>query len=117
MTIFKEKEKIEEKGRMVLSSDTDNLPFKVAIQSPDHEPAHAHVLDKDIKKEIGQFLITAVKPKTPLDIHDFNIGITDDMRKQIFTWSRQHNKFLSKISNWESLMMFAKVNANSTKNN
>jgi hypothetical protein len=113
MDIIEEKQQLEEMGRMIVSYDTDKLPFKVAIQSPDHDPPHAHVLDKKGKLEIGQFLVIAGTPRKPSDIKDYKQGITDEIRDAIFAWSSKPCRALPKATNWEQLVALVRINSNS----
>jgi hypothetical protein len=56
----------------VINSPKDNLSFRVAIKLPDHQPPHAHIMDKATgKKELGQFLIDEKPPEKPEDIKDY----------------------------------------------
>jgi hypothetical protein len=105
MIIVQEKQQLDEMSRLVVSNSSDNLPFRIVVNSPDHQPPHAHVLDKQTgKKELGQFKISPVAPKRPVDIEDYKQGVTDEMRGYIFKWAGSANKspFL-KGSNWQSL--------------
>jgi hypothetical protein len=104
MVILKEKEPLDEMAILVASSMRDDLPFRIAVKNPDHQPPHAHLVDNDTgKKELGQFLIPTTKPKTSSDIKDYKKGITDGMRTTIFLWMRGKNKFQPKLTNWEVL--------------
>jgi hypothetical protein len=95
----------------VVSSVTDNIPFQIAIKAPDHQPPHAHVMDKETgKKEIGQFLVSDKHPGIPSAIKDYKQGINDEMREAIFEWSKQHHKILTKQTNWEVLWNEWKMN-------
>jgi hypothetical protein len=70
MVIFQE-DKLSEMAILVASSP-EELPFKVAIKSPDHLPPHSHVMDKETgKKELGQFLLSDRIPSKPDDIKDY----------------------------------------------
>jgi hypothetical protein len=100
-----EQQKLDEMAIQVVSSRNDELPFRVAIKSPDHQPPHAHIMDLSTgKKEIGQFLIDNNSPNKPEDIKDYKQGITDEMRQAIFEWSKRRNKDLPKTTNWEMLV-------------
>jgi hypothetical protein len=113
MDIIDEKQRLEEMGQMIVSFDTDKLPFKVAIQSPDHDPPHAHVLDKKGKKEIGQFLVMAATPRKSSDIKDYKQGIPDEVREAVFAWSSKPCRALPKNTNWEQLVALVRINSNS----
>ena len=103
MVIFEEN-KLDEMAVLVISSVADDLPFRVAINSPDHPPPHAHVLDKETgTKELGQFLLSDRLPRKPIDIKDFKQGITDEIREVIFKWARLPHKSFRKYKNWEVL--------------
>jgi hypothetical protein len=102
MVIFHE-DRLNEMAIADISSATDNLPFKIVLKLPDHEPRHAHILDKnDISKEKGQILIPRTKPKSPLDIKDYKKGeLSDDDRKIILGWMGKKNKMFTKYTNLE----------------
>jgi hypothetical protein len=106
MIIVKEKQQFDEMAILAVSSFDDGLPFRVAIKSPDHQPPHAHVMDKTTgKKELGQFLISPNLPQKINDIKDYKQGISDEMRTLIFDWAKFPNKrFFGKINNWEALV-------------
>ena len=111
MVILKEKQNLDEMARLLVSSRADKLPFRIAVQSPEHPPPHAVVLDLQTGKTIiGEFLISKSLPRSPDDIKDFRKGITDEMRALIFQWARLPNQgFLNKFSNWETLnLLWAK---------
>jgi hypothetical protein len=92
-------------------SSKGELPFKVAIKTPDHQPPHAHVMDlKTGKTEIGQFLIPKAMPQKAEDIKDYKQGITDEMRNAIFNWLKAPHKDLPKITNWDALLVVWKTN-------
>jgi hypothetical protein len=104
MIIVQEKQNLDEMTRLSVSSLSDNLPFQVVVNSPDHQPPHAHLMDNATgKKELGQFLIPASKPRTPSDIKDYKQGISDDMRNTLFLWIRGKSKSQPKLTNWEFL--------------
>jgi hypothetical protein len=104
MIIVLEEQELNEMAIQVISSLADNLPFRITIKSPDHQPPHAHIMDNDTgKKELGQFLIPLSKPWVPSDIKDYKQGITDAMRNTIFLWMRQRNKLAPSYTNWEFL--------------
>ncbi|MDR0683218.1 MAG: hypothetical protein LBG15_15460 [Dysgonamonadaceae bacterium] len=102
--------KLDEMAIQPVSSKGE-LPFKVAIKTPDHQPPHAHVMDlKTGKTEIGQFLIPKSIPQKAEDIKDYKQGITDEMRNDIFNWSKSPHKALPKITNWDALLVVWKTN-------
>jgi hypothetical protein len=104
MIVFQEKQNLDEMAILVVSAREDNLPFRIAIKSPDHQPPHAHIMDlKNGKTELGQFLVSNNPPSKPEDIKNYKQGITDDMRQAIFTWSKYPHKVLRKYTNWEAL--------------
>jgi hypothetical protein len=104
MIIVQEKQKLDEMARLSISSLSDNLPFQIVINSPDHQPPHAHVMDNDTgKKELGQFLIPMTKPRSSSDIKDYKKGIADEMRTTVFLWIRGKSKLQPKLTNWELL--------------
>jgi hypothetical protein len=104
------KQKFDEMAIQPVSSDGE-LPFKVAVKTPDHLPPHAHVMDiKTGKKEIGQFLIPKKLPDKVEDIKDYKQGITDEMRKAIFRWLKAPHEALPKITNWDALLVVWKTN-------
>jgi hypothetical protein len=104
MIIISEKQQLDEMARLSVSSLSDNLPFQIVVNSPDHSPPHAHLMDNATgKKELGQFLIPASKPRSSSDIKDYKQGITDEMRTTIFLWMRGKNKLLPRETNWEFL--------------
>jgi hypothetical protein len=104
MVIIKEKQKLDEMAILVVSS-LEELPFRIAIKSPDHQPPHVHIMDKETgKKEIGQFLLTFTPPKKPEDIRDYKQGVSNEMRELIFRWAKSPNKRAwGKLTNWEAL--------------
>ena len=103
--------RFEEMAIRVVSSATDNLQFRVAIKAPDHQPPHAHVMDKKTGKiEIGQFLVSEKMPGLPSAIKDYKQGIDDEMREAIFKWAGRPHKHLSKQTNWEVLWFEWKMN-------
>jgi hypothetical protein len=102
--VKKEKQQLDEMAIQVVSSMQDDLPFRVAVKSPDHPPPHAHLMDNATgRKNLGQFLIPATKPRVSSDIKDYKQGITDEMRTTLFLWMRGKNKFRPKLTNWEIL--------------
>jgi hypothetical protein len=106
-----EDQELNEMAIQAVSSLADNLPFRITIKSPDHQPPHAHIMDNDTgKKEIGQFLIPASKPRASSDIKDYKQGITDEMRTTIFLWMRSRSKLLPRVTNWELLCTVWKLN-------
>jgi hypothetical protein len=95
-----EEQQLNEMAIQSVSSIRDNLPFRVAIKSPDHQPPHAHVMDNDNgKEELGQFLIPASKPRDLSDIKDYKQGITDSMRRTILLWMKSRSNLLPKVTN------------------
>jgi hypothetical protein len=106
-----EKRAFDEMAIQSVSSMRDNLPFRIAIKSPDHQPPHAHIMDNDTgKKDLGQFLIPDSKPRDPSDIKDYKKGITDDMRRTILLWTRSRSNLLPRVTNWELLRTVWKLN-------
>jgi hypothetical protein len=100
----KENQNLDEMARQSISHPTDDLPFRVVINAPDHSPPHAHLMDRKTgQKEIGQFLIPASKPKSSADIQNYKQGIPDDIRNTLFLWMRGKSKFISGKTNWEFL--------------
>jgi hypothetical protein len=111
MVVFQEKQKLDEMARLSISSLSDNLPFQIVVNSPDHQPPHAHVMDNDTgKKELGQFLIPLSKPRASSDIKDYKKGVTDEMRTTIFLWMRGKSKLISGKTNWEPLCIAWRFN-------
>jgi hypothetical protein len=104
MIIIKENQKLDEMAIMVISSKSDNLPFKIAIQNPDHLPPHAHIKDLETgKKELGQFIISKSLPRRPEDIKDYKQGISDEWRQMIFQWAKNRCAKFKAAKNWEVL--------------
>jgi hypothetical protein len=104
MIVTREEAWLNEMAIQSISSMKDNLPFRITIKSPDHQPPHAHIMDNDTgKKDLGQFLIPASKPRDPSDIKDYKKGITDDMRRTILLWMKSRSNLQSKLTNWELL--------------
>jgi hypothetical protein len=102
---------LNEMAIQVVSSREDELPFRVAIKAPDHQPPHAHVMDLATgKEEIGQFLISENLPRKAEDIKDYKQGISDEMREAIFKWSKYSYKFASELTNWKALNVFWRPN-------
>jgi hypothetical protein len=94
-----------------VSSLADEIPFRVAIKSPDHQPPHARLMDNATgKKELGQFLIPLSKPRGPSDIKDYKQGIADDTRNTLFLWMRAKSKLLPIATNWELLRTVWQLN-------
>jgi hypothetical protein len=105
MIIMKEKQQLDEMARLSISSLSDKLPFRIVINAPDHQPPHAHILDRRTgKKELGQFLIPTSMPMTPSDIKDYKNGITDEMRNAILLWMGKPCKLLLEVTNWKFLV-------------
>jgi hypothetical protein len=103
-------QKFDEMAIQPVSSDGE-LPFKVAIKSPDHQPPHAHVMDlKTGKTEIGQFLIPQKLPGKAEDINDYKQGITEEMRQAIFRWLKAPHNPAPEITNWRALFIVWKTN-------
>jgi hypothetical protein len=106
-----EEQELNETAIQIISSLTDNLPFRVAVKIPDHQPPHAHLTDNATgKKEFGQFLIPASKPRIPSDIKDYKQGIADDTRNTLFLWMRAKSKLLPRETNWEFLSAVWRLN-------
>jgi hypothetical protein len=104
MVILKEKQKFDEMVIQIVSSRKDGLSFRIAIKAPDHNPPHAHVMDlKTGKTELGQFLVSENPPRKPKDIKNYKMGITDEMREEIFDWANRPNQDLPGITNWAVL--------------
>jgi hypothetical protein len=111
MVILREKQKFDEMAILVVSAREDNLQFRIAIKSPDHQPPHAHVMDlKTGKKELGQFLVSNNPPRKIDDIKNYKQGVDDEIRKAIFEWSKSPHKVLRKYTNWEALYLQWTVN-------
>jgi hypothetical protein len=105
-----DEQKFDEMAIQPISSDGE-LPFKIAIKSPDHLPPHAHVMDlKTGKKEIGQFLIPKNLPQKAEDIKDYKQGITDEMRNDIFHWLKSPHEAAPEVTNWRALLIVWKTN-------
>jgi hypothetical protein len=95
---------LNEMSIQAISSRKDGLPFRITTKSPDHAPPHAHIMDLATgKKEQGQFLVSKNPPRSPKDIENYKQGVTDDMRKAIFEWSKLPWKKSPDISNWQAL--------------
>jgi hypothetical protein len=111
MIIWQEKTQLDEMAIQVVSSRKDGLPFRIAIKAPDHKPPHAHIMDlKTGKAELGQFLISRNPPRSVEDIKDYKQGITDEMRKAVFEWSKVPHEDFPKNTNWEVLYIVWKPN-------
>jgi hypothetical protein len=109
--VILEKNKLDEMAILVASSSLDNLPFRIAVKSPDHSPPHAHIMDKETgKTELGQFLLSVKIPSKPSDIKDYKKGITSEMRLAIFKWAKLPHKVLTKYKNWEALNFLYSLN-------
>jgi hypothetical protein len=103
MIIVQENQKLEEMAILVVSSRDDNLPFRITIKSPDHQPPHAHIMDlKTGKIELGQFLLSRSMPRSLKDIKDYKQGLADEMRQKILEWAPLKNKRFNK-NNWDAL--------------
>jgi hypothetical protein len=99
-----EEQQLNEMAIQSISSMKDNIPFRIVIKSPDHQPPHANIMDNDTgKKDLGQFLIPMSKPRGSPDIKDYKNGIPDDMRNTILLWMRSRSKMLAGKTNWEFL--------------
>jgi hypothetical protein len=106
-----EEQQLNEMSIQSISSIRDNLPFSVAIKSPDHQPPHAHVMDSITgNEELGQFLIPESKPREPSDIKDYKQGITDSMRTTILLWMKSRSNLLPRETNWEVLRAVWRLN-------
>jgi hypothetical protein len=106
MIILKEMQKFDEMALRVISSPQDGLPFRIIIQSPDHQPPHAHIKDLETgKKEEGQFEIPKNMPRIPEDIKNYKQGITDAMRQLIFSWMKNSHRKQPKLNNLEALQL------------
>jgi hypothetical protein len=104
MAIINEKQQLNEMALLVISSRKDDLPFRIVIKSPDHQPPHAHIMDlKTGKIELGQFEISKNFPRSPKDIKNYKKGISDETREIIFKWAGRPYRDLPKNSNWEML--------------
>jgi hypothetical protein len=102
---------LDEMAIQAISSLADNIPFRVAIKSPDHQPPHAHIMDNATgKKELGQFLIPLSKPGASSDIKDYKQGISDETRTTLFLWMREKSKLISGKTNWEFLYAVWRLN-------
>ena len=107
MIFIKEKKPLNEMSRSILSTPQDSLPFKVVIQSPEHDPPHAHLLEKNSKdKERGEFLIPDRPPKFSGDIQNYQKGISDKDREVLFQWMNKKSSIFAKNTNWEMLTIF-----------
>jgi hypothetical protein len=103
MTILKEKQQLDEMAILVISSPNE-LPFQVAIKSPDHLPPHAHIMDKETgKKELGQFLLSKKIPAKPDDVKNYKQGILDEWRPLILHWAKGQCKKFPVAKNWDVL--------------
>jgi hypothetical protein len=106
MVLINEKNKFDEMSRAKIATPQDNLPFEITVQSPEHDPPHALLLEKNSKtKERGEFLIPSRPPKFTSDIQDFRKGISDKDREIIFRWINQKSKRMPKLTNWEMLVL------------
>jgi hypothetical protein len=115
MIVVKKNEQVFEKQWLTemainVVSSSGELPFKVAIKSPDHLPPHAHVMDETGRKEIGQFLIPVKQPYKVNDVKDYKQGVTDEMRQAIFEWLRNSYRDDPEITNWRALSIVWKPN-------
>ena len=106
MVIVKEKEQFDEMARVKVASSLDNLPFDVVVQTHEHPPPHAVLLEKNSDtREKGEFLIPSRPPKFAADIQDFRKGISGNDREILFHWINQKNKIMPKLTNWEVLTL------------
>jgi len=115
MVIIREDlEQLNEMAIRVISAKSDNLPFRITVQTPDKEKVdHAHVRDlKTGKQKLGCFVITKVSPRSPQDIKDYHEGITKEMREIIFKWSSRPN-WRYPGTNWQALVYECEINRNS----
>ena len=105
MIILKEKEKLEEMGRALVSARSDNLPFRVAVNNPDHDsPAHAHLLDiKTGTEERGQFIIPVKAPRTPEEVKDFKGNLSRETKELLMNWMLKPHHKLPRFTNLEAL--------------
>jgi hypothetical protein len=109
MIIFKENQKLDEMAVLVASSVRgDGIPFRITVQSPDHQPPHAHVRDLATgKKKLGKFLLPKTMPRSPEDIKDCGRGsgegIPDEWRELVFQWGRSASKEFPPNKNWDVL--------------
>ena len=86
-----------------ISSFEDDLPFRVALMLPDHNPPHAHIFSNDGKIKLGQILIPKAKPSDVQDIKDYKGKLPDADKAIIYGWMKKKNKRQPKYSNWEVL--------------
>jgi hypothetical protein len=106
-----DEKQLNEMAIQSISSIRDNLPFRITIKSPDHQPPHAHIMDNDTgMKELGQFLIPASKPRDTSDIKDYKQGIADSMRTTILLWMKSRSNLLPRETNWEVLRAVWRLN-------
>jgi hypothetical protein len=104
MIILKEKQQLDEMAILVVSSIDDGLPFRVTVQSPDHQPPHAHVRDLETgKTELGEFLIFKGIPRKPEDIKNYAKGIPDEWRPLIVQWAKNKCTDFPVATNWDML--------------
>jgi len=107
MTKIKIREDVlNEMAQVPLSSTEDNLPFKVIIQLPDHDPPHAHIYSNDGKTTIGQILIPKTKPRSVDDIKDYKGKLSDADKMTIYAWMNRKSKIQPKLTNFEQLVNF-----------
>jgi len=83
---------LNEMAHASVSSFEDNLPFKVILQLPDHDPPHAHILSNDGKKELGQILIPKTKPTGVEDIKDYKGKLSDFDKMTLYAWMNRRSK-------------------------
>jgi len=106
MIFVENKEQLNEMAFSTVNSQSDNLPFDVVVQSPDHNPPHAHLYPKGVRqdnKQLGEFLIPKRPPKYAADIEGYKNGVTDDQKERLAVWMSLRNKRHPKYTNWELL--------------
>jgi hypothetical protein len=121
MVIIREKQRFDEMAIRVISSPSDNLPFKITVMSPDKGKSdHAHILKLRSKKdELGTIVITKDPPKSVADIIGYTDGnhsglrnLSEDQLQAIVDWASRRNS-LFPGTNWQALQYEYFVNRRS----
>ena len=85
--------RLEEMSINDIQTADDNLPIRIVVQIPEHNPPHGLVLEKKKGRVVrGEFLIPRNPPKSASEIKDYRKGISDKDREIIFKWINKKSK-------------------------
>ena len=108
----KHKHSLDEMSRHDIQTAQDNLPFRVVVQIPDHNPPHAYLFEKNEKAKEGyaDFLIPPSLPKKPSDIKDYRVKMSEEDRELLFRWLSLKSKRDKFRSNYELMVLLWSFN-------